>query len=478
MSAVERLRQNDPERTDMGIRLHDEPADADLAQALQQNPFVTVIHLGLNGSRADWNSLLQVFATRANLETVALVDALRAEHRNPALVSAILRAIQQNSAIRTVEFAWMRLPADFSTFVDTASSITSYSILACDMEAAEREQGTNDLVAALQRNSNIQTLRLRDLDDLYAIPILQGLRSNISLKTLSLGGTSFSDAPAAGAIHQLLQSTASIETFELFNATLSERQFPWIAQAITSSESVSKLKFRYCIFKDQSSIAQLQSVLQHKQNLTSLCFYCCGFSVVPFPSDIISALLRPDSPLRSFEWTGSFLRNALPDTRFQKLLRAVQESKLEHFAIGDIQFQQELRTLSGYIPKMMRIKELHVVTAIPVVEEIDKQVLLQAVKNNFSLRFVDGKRSRGGEDLFDADDKTRLVFYANRNELLDQWVGNPESVEQKVWPDALKLAEKAGPNSLFRGLRSLVESDYVSLGAGRKRKRPQYDSPP
>jgi len=68
-----------------------------------------------------------------------------------------------------------------------------------------------------------------------------------------------------------------------------------------------------------------------------------------------------------------------------------------------------------------------------------------------------------GRALFNAEDKTRLAFYANRNKLLDQWVDNPETVQtRKVWPDALKLAEQAGPNSLFRGLRSVLGRDYVS----------------
>ena len=82
-------------------------------------------------------------------------------------------------------------------------------------------------------------------------------------------------------------------------------------------------------------------------------------------------------------------------------------------------------------------------------------------------------------DLFDSvDDKQRLAFYANRNERLDQWVDNPEIVEQKkVWPDALSLAERAGPNALFRGLRSVLQSDYGNLSGGRKRKRPQYYAP-
>ena len=32
-----------------------------------------------------------------------------------------------------------------------------------------------------------------------------------------------------------------------------------------------------------------------------------------------------------------------------------------------------------------------------------------------------------------------------------------------MWPDALGLAERAGPTALFRGLRSVLERDYVSV---------------
>ena len=113
--------------------------------------------------------------------------------------------------------------------------------------------------------------------------------------------------------------------------------------------------------------------------------------------------------------------------------------------------------------------------------ETIRQELLHAVKNNFSLRSVKARilDDHGLEsDLFDSvDEKQRLTFYANRNESLDQWVDHPKKVEQKVWPDALGLAERAGPNALFRGLRSVLESDYGSLPGGRKRKRPQYYTP-
>ena len=43
------------------------------------------------------------------------------------------------------------------------------------MEAAEREQGARSLAVALQRNTNIERLELSNLEDIYAIPILEGL---------------------------------------------------------------------------------------------------------------------------------------------------------------------------------------------------------------------------------------------------------------------------------------------------------------
>ena len=424
--------------------------------------------------QADWNSLLQVIATRANLEAVRLRDAGVRRSAPAALISALLRAIQQNSAIRKVSLMYLRLPTDLSEFVDTASSITMFSLFSCDIEPNERERCARDLATALQRNTNIKTLRLGKMDDGCMSSILQGLRSNTSVNSLLIGGVSFPDATAR-AIQQLLQSTASIETFGLAGPSFNNGDmFPSIAQHLIRSPVVCMLKFSICRFRDEESTALFRSILQNKQNLTSLCLDNCSFIGGEVHETIVSTLLRPDSPLRSFELKERSLGNAMPNGQFRNLLRAVEKSKLERFVIGDIESHEQLRTLTESIPRM-RVKELQVVTASDE-QNVNKQLLLQALRKNFSLRSVDGKCATE-RDLFDADDKTRLVFYANRNKRLDQWVDNPETVEQKVWPEALKLAEKAGPDSLFRGLRLVLESDYGRLRAGRKRKRPQYYVP-
>ena len=420
--------------------------------------------------RSNWNSLLRVIATRANLEKVEVWDADDPEERNApaALVRSILQAMQQNTAIRSVELRWLLLPTDISTFVNTASSVTSFSLNSCDMEPAEREQGTSDLVAALQRNTNIETLQLWKLDDLYAIPILEGLRLHTAVKTLNFSPTNFYfSAEMSLAMQRLLDSTTLIQRFEWEEFTFSDEQlFRPIAQGIINNESVSELEFLQVRFLGRSSLAQLQSILQNKRNLTSLCMRSCRFVGGQVHEAIISFLSRPGSPLRCFKFRSfSFLEGEFPGIQFENLLQAIQKSKLlERFSIGRIETPHQLQTLTQSIPTM-RIRELYIAFGEQILRHTvnPRQNLLLAIKNNFSLRSVKAiTETRGVPDLFGtAEDKQRLAFYASRNESLDQWVDTPETVEdRKVWPEALNLAQKAGPTALFRGLHSVLGRDY------------------
>ena len=273
-----------------------------------------------------------------------------------------------------------------------------------------------------------------------------------------------------------------------------ERLFRPIAQGIINNESVSELKIAWVTFLGQNSLAALQSILLNKRNLTSLCLHECRFDGGQVHEDIISIVSRPDSPLRFFEFQSQkSLEGGFPRIQFENLVRAIEKSKLERFQIGSIGTPDYLQILTQSIPSM-KLKELEVKfwddedsddEDEPEGEfdwEAIGQDLLNAAKNNFSLRSVKARihdSSREEFDLFESvEDKQTLAFYANRNESLDQWVDKPEIVEQrKVWPDALNLAQKAGPDALFRGLRSVLESDYGSLPGGRKRKRPQYYTP-
>jgi len=92
------------------------------------------------------------------------------------------------------------------------------------MEPVGREQATRDLAVALQCNTSIEYLDISFLDDIYAIPILQCLRSNVSLTTLAIGGETFSDATTQ-VIQQLLDSTTSIQAFEIAHVAFGGENF-------------------------------------------------------------------------------------------------------------------------------------------------------------------------------------------------------------------------------------------------------------
>jgi len=501
VGVIEELRENDPARTHIDIRLDGtgEISDAALARALEQNPFVNDIMFNLQSSvqETDWDSLLRVIATRANLETVNLHGAAVSDWRihatAVAFVRSILQALQQNSAIRTVRLFCLRLPTYVSTFVNTASSITKFELCDCDMDPSERQQGVRSLAVALQHNTSIETLELDRIEDIYAIPILEGLGSNVSLKTFVFSSTSFSDA-ASHALHQLLESTTSIQRFELGQTTFSDEQFCLIAQGIISSECISELRFMWCGFWD---FAQHQSILHNKQNLSSLCLRECNFVRGQVHGDIISTLMRPDLSLCCFELYQDDLEVAFPGIHLKNLLNAIEKSKLERFLIGSKATRHYLLALTQSIPSM-KLKELEIEIEVWDEEDSDdedeaegefsretiREDLLHAVKNNFSLQSVKAAMFTQNDDereidLFErAEDKHRLAFYSNRNESLGEWVDNPEMVDQrKVWPEVLSLAERAGPSALFRGLRSVLQSDYVSLPGKRKRKRPQRYAP-
>lgn len=345
------------------------------------------------------------------------------------------------------------------------------------------QEGTSDLVAALQRNSSIQTLRLRFLYwETYVISVLQSLRDNTTLKTLQISTdftTPTSDA-IPSAIQQLFESNTSIARFEISINFLAKLPHP-IAQGIIHSASVSELKLSGFAFQGRETVAQFRNILQSKPNLTSLCLhYCIGCRI--FHEAVMSALRRSSSLLRCFEFLGRDFRTTFPDGQLGPLLQVIEKSNtLERFAIGEIGSQQQLELLTRSIPSM-RVKELEIHVHNHGGDNM-KESVLEAVKNNFSLRSVTGRQIRHGDfanagaGLFDEDDdQQRLAFYADRNQRVEQWVENPETVvDQKVWPDALMLAQRAGPDSLFRGLRSVFESEYVNttglLRGGRKRKR-------
>jgi hypothetical protein len=135
------------------------------------------------------------------------------------------------------------------------------------MEAHEQERGAQELAAALQRNTNILTLSLGDVEDVFLLPILSGLELNTHIETLILifGVEDLSRAAATG-IQRLVESTATIDELKLAACRFQTETFLPISQGLINSESITDVKFVNCSFQDEGSTLLFKSVLQTKWN--------------------------------------------------------------------------------------------------------------------------------------------------------------------------------------------------------------------
>jgi len=79
-----------------------------------------------------------------------------------------------------------------------------------------------------------------------------------------------------------------------------------------------------------------------------------------------------------------------------------------------------------------------------------------------------------------SNSSVKMLIFSATNVAVEEWDETLHAMHQLLGSTTsiqrfeFEQAEKAGPDALFRGLRSVLQSDYGSLPGGRKRKRPQY----
>jgi hypothetical protein len=461
------LRRNDP-TTFLQIRLREFLDDA-LSEALQANDHVNYLWLNLNGLANDnfnWDLLLRVLATREALRTVLLCDEYAVAQRNsPDRITQFVLALQQNPRIETMTFYNLQLSgASMAAYLDTAPSVTTLCIHGCGMEAPG---GVLAVADALQRNTNIQRLQLEWLDEMYLVPILNSLAFNTSLKELEFCFYFHLSLGASLAVKNLLESTRTVEKFELgyqyADQCIVVDTFQPIAQGLIQSTSVTSVKFVRCKFDSQGKVLLLNYILESKYNLQSLALRNCTVCQdgrESFHAAIFS-LLQPDSLVRSFELDHSDNLSTYGLETVQdcaQLFAAVETSSLERFSIGTIASRASCFALIASIPRM-QVGTLELRRGSDLQDlKVD---LLQAIRRNASLSTV------VAYDWFDNDDRMKLNAYSTRNEFLGQWIENPTSVPRAAWPEYLTVAQTTGPDTVFRILQALTNVPVSWFEVGR-----------
>jgi hypothetical protein len=463
---LDRLRQNDPSKTDVEIFVR-HFIDAELSAALRTNEHVNNIQLNfenLENNTTNWDSLLRVIATREILEKVTLFADSGEDDTEQ--VAPFLLAIQRNSSVQTMELYELRLSGGLmASFIDCAKSLTTLSITRCHMVDPGGALAVSD---ALKRNTNIQRLELNDLRGMYLIPIVNGLTSNTTVKILKLwfGSVLLDESLAVGS---LLESTRTIERLELALGDFYDVEvdtFCPIAQGLIQSTSITDVSFANCNFDGQEVVLLLNSILESKTNLQSLTLDSCNLHEDGrecIRSAILS-LLRPNSLLRSLEVISDYLSHcgfgASQD--FARLLTAVESSPLERFAFGPIHSSKYCLALIASIPRMqVRTLELRLGDDL---EDMTRD-FIQAVKQNASLRTVAVKYDNADWDWLDDADNLKLLAYLARNEFLPQWMENPAVVPDAAWSEYLAaVAQTTGPDTIFCILVSLTPSLWNAEG--------------
>jgi len=131
------LRQNDPHEKQVVISLEDENDDTSIAQALEQNPYVSRIDLILDQRGANWDHLFRVLNSRENLVHFTLVRLLGSLAREET-VRPFIRAIQQNTSVRVLVLDRIIVPArDLCSFLDAAEQLTELTLNNCAIRGGE-----------------------------------------------------------------------------------------------------------------------------------------------------------------------------------------------------------------------------------------------------------------------------------------------------------------------------------------------------
>jgi hypothetical protein len=400
--------------------------------------------------------LLRALSTRKKLEEVTLID-----HEDPSLrndaerVTPFLQAIQRNSSIHAVHLESVS-GKSAASFLNTATSVTSFSMIKCDVAASGGVQGAQELAASLQRNVNIRTLVLECawLSNFCWYPILSSLEYNTHVKVLKLKNCHcLLPIDASEALGRVFESTKTMDRLEFDSFRFEETSFRSIAQGLVNSTSITDIKLAGCSFSSKESALLLTTIIKFKPNLQSFALIDCRVTMrdlragLPnLPPRLLAALLRSGPQ-------PEFLELLFTDTDFfATLLGLVAKSSLDCFCVEDIGPQANFNALVLSIPTM-KLTKLQVRVS-DYIHPDSKTGLLRAVKMNSSLRSVVVTWTNG-QDFFDEDDHRKLNYYAARNENIAQWIAVPAAVPMGSSPKNLKAGQDTGPVAIARILQAL-----------------------
>jgi len=185
-TTLEQIRANDPlrDRADLYLSTNPDFSDAELVEALEQNPHIKSIRFWR--ARGNWPLLLGHLAIRDNLEEVRLTVG-----NVPETARSFLASFQQNPNIKNATIVSNVTVSALASFLNaSADRITNFSF--CSHVLKEEDdlddgEGPAILAAAFKRCANLERLSFTLLQDEYMAAIFKDAIPSIpNLKTLEV----------------------------------------------------------------------------------------------------------------------------------------------------------------------------------------------------------------------------------------------------------------------------------------------------
>jgi len=232
---------------------------------------------------------------------------------------------------------------------------------------------------------------------------------------------------------------------------------------------------------------QFANLLTRKLNLSTLRLLNTNALCFRQFSDALSeVLVRRGSPLNCLHIDQrSDFSKEIPIAVFRLLMRAISNStRLKSLFIGPIKIGAIHWREAEFVQALMeaiclfKVEEL-MLTFEGGPQEGQEERLIEALRRNYTIQSVwcNCRTSAGDRNFFTESSQSRLDFYLYRNKKLAEWVANPKLVPRELWPEAMKLALRAGKEALYQSLLALSEQGVGLHRKGRKRKRPRYYKP-
>jgi hypothetical protein len=448
-----------------------------LGESLRDNTHVTSCSLDLNGfcSAQDMDDVFapwrHFFRRYETLRTVSLYysgESMRSDVSAKHLFKLMATALSESQSIEDVEIrVGIAVPLD--AFGEMMRSSKSLKELGIDLNSFDADCAAKHVFAAFDGNRTLERLTVGSTSNSdVVLGAFQALRAHPTLRELSVDMSRGDGMVQIKAFAAFLHSTRSLQRLSLdHDGCFDRKQMACIVAGLQVNTSITALWLDFCEL-DAGATFVFVKFMQSTKTIRELYF---GRDVFQYSSlGKVMGVLLMDSSLRTLRFG--------PATEFDPgEFSARMEDCVVHIPLEGLHVfdwgQGDPEELFQWIPALPCLQELSIP---PLHCEENCSVLLDFVRQSWSLTLVDVGHENHVHEAFDKLDLCRLQAYCQRNlffkTLLSKCTTNSSRppVDKFLLPSLFAVAKQAPRIRLNELLAALLIS-RLGLGSTKDGKR-------